>query len=76
MEGVVTVPHERDAAAVLRRAGARFAFVHGSRATQQAVRPDSDLDVAAWWGDDATHTWEVDLRSVRRRPGGTCQVAG
>lgn len=39
------------AAAALRRAGARFAFVHGSRASGTA-RPDSDLDVAAWWGTD------------------------
>lgn len=38
-------------------AGARFAFVHGSRAGTDAPwgppRSDSDLDVAAWWG--ATH---------------------
>jgi polymorphic toxin system nucleotidyltransferase-like protein len=44
--------------AALRSAGARFAFVHGSRASGQA-RPDSDLDVAAWWGAQAPPSWEV-----------------
>ena len=33
----------------LRGAGARFAFLHGSRAVGGS-RPDSDLDIAAWWG--------------------------
>jgi hypothetical protein len=46
--------------AALRGAGARFAFVHGSRATGEA-RPDSDLDVAAWWGADAPAPWDVEL---------------
>jgi predicted nucleotidyltransferase len=36
--------------AVLRHAGAAFAFLHGSRAGG-AVRGASDLDVAAWWRD-------------------------
>lgn len=31
----------------LRAAGARFAFVHGSRADDTRVRPDSDLDAFA-----------------------------
>jgi uncharacterized protein len=44
----------------LRTAGARFAFVHGSRATG-TDRPDSDLDVAAWWGGDPPPAFEVDL---------------
>jgi hypothetical protein len=44
--------------AALRSAGARFAFVHGSRAAGR-VRPDSDLDVAAWWGAEAPPSWEV-----------------
>lgn len=42
----------------LRRAGARFAFVHGSRATGTA-RPDSDIDVAAWWPAAAPPAFEV-----------------
>jgi hypothetical protein len=42
----------------LRRAGARFAFLHGSRA-QGRARPDSDLDVAAWWGAPAPASWDV-----------------
>jgi hypothetical protein len=51
---------EARATEVLRRAGDRFAFVHGSRAAGTA-RPESDLDVAAWWGDDAPPPWEVDV---------------
>lgn len=35
----------------LRRHGARFAFRHGSRVDGRAT-PSSDLDVAAWFGDD------------------------
>ncbi|RBY77758.1 nucleotidyltransferase domain-containing protein [Geodermatophilus sp. TF02-6] len=44
--------------AELRRAGARFGFVHGSRA-RGTHRPDSDLDVAAWWGRNAPPSFEV-----------------
>jgi hypothetical protein len=44
----------------LRRAGAHFAFVHGSTAAGTA-RQDSDLDVAAWWPADAPASWEVPL---------------
>ncbi|MGH9138238.1 MAG: nucleotidyltransferase domain-containing protein [Acidimicrobiales bacterium] len=51
---------EGEVAAALRAAGARFAFVHGSRATGTAP-PDSDLDVAAWWGAGAPDPWAVDL---------------
>lgn len=47
-----------EAIQALRQAGARFAFVHGSRA-QGTPRPDSDLDVAAWWGREAPSPWEV-----------------
>lgn len=44
----------------LRGAGARFAFLHGSRVGGEA-RPGSDWDVAAWWGrgSDSPGTWEV-----------------
>lgn len=57
---------EREVAEALRTAGARFAFVHGSRAARGGVepggaRPDSDLDVAAWWGADAPASWDVAL---------------
>jgi hypothetical protein len=46
---------------ILRRAGAAFAFLHGSRAAG-AARPDSDVDVAAWWGrDDRPAPWSVVL---------------
>lgn len=44
----------------LRSAGARFALLHGSRARGSA-RPDSDLDVGAWWGVHPPASWEVDL---------------
>jgi uncharacterized protein len=57
------------AADALRTAGARFALVHGSRAVTipgarvpepgLAPRPDSDLDVGAWWGAEAPDAWRV-----------------
>ena len=50
----------REATAELRAAGASFAYVHGSRAAGTA-RPDSDLDVAAFWGDAAPASFEVDV---------------
>lgn len=46
--------------AALRGAGARFAFLFGSRAEGRAT-PKSDVDVAAWWGVDAPPPWEVVL---------------
>lgn len=49
------------AVTALRRAGARFAFVHGSRAAGTAG-PASDIDVAAWWGvSDRPAPWDVPL---------------
>lgn len=48
--------------AALRGAGARFAFVHGSRA-RGTHRPDSDTDVAAWWGTGAPASFQVELPS-------------
>jgi uncharacterized protein len=44
----------------LRAAGARFGFVFGSQATGLA-RPDSDLDVAAYWGGDAPDIWTLPM---------------
>jgi hypothetical protein len=44
----------------LRRAGARFAFLHGSRAAGTA-RPGSDTDVAASWGGAPPAPWDVAL---------------
>lgn len=45
----------------LRKAGARFAFMFGSRVSGDA-RPDSDLDVAAWWGVvDPPDPWDIAL---------------
>ncbi|TFV55771.1 nucleotidyltransferase domain-containing protein [Geodermatophilus sp. DF01-2] len=53
-------PPRAEVIGALRRAGARFAFVHGSRA-RGTHRPDSDLDVAAWWGSGAPASFEVHL---------------
>ena len=63
-DGAVTAPRN-DAADVdlaqltdhLRNAGAVFAYLHGSRVSGTA-RPDSDLDVAAWFGRKAD-SWVV-----------------
>lgn len=55
------LPNESDVADQLRAAGARFGFVHGSRADGVSARPDSDLDVAAWWGSSPPESWEVKL---------------
>jgi predicted nucleotidyltransferase len=51
-----------EAASTLRAAGARFAFVYGSRA-RRTHRPNSDLDVATYWGADAPPPFEVLLPS-------------
>lgn len=59
---------------VLRAAGARFAFVHGSR-LGTAHAADADLDVAAWWPAEAVAPapWDVpvppgvDLLVIERR---------
>jgi len=51
---------QREITAVLRAAGARFALLHGSRVNGRA-RPDSDIDVAAWWDGAAPASFEVDL---------------
>ena len=40
-----------DLVGLLRGGGARFAFLHGSRALG-VHRDDSDTDVAAWFGDE------------------------
>jgi hypothetical protein len=62
----VNVDHT-EVISALRAAGARFALVHGSRAGtgarsgQSKPRPDSDLDVGAWWGVDPPDAWQVDL---------------
>jgi hypothetical protein len=58
---MTTVAGKADIAAALRDAGARFAFIHGSRATGETARPDSDLDVAAWWPAEPPASWEIAL---------------
>ncbi len=52
--------HRDEIVAVLRAAGASFGFLHGSRA-QGTHRLDSDVDVAAWWTQDAPSSFEVEL---------------
>jgi hypothetical protein len=54
----VTAPVLEEVVGLLRASGARFAFVHGSRATEQFTE-QSDLDVAAWWGGPAPASWDV-----------------
>jgi uncharacterized protein len=53
------VADRAEAIEALRSAGARFAMVHGSRAGDGHPREDSDLDVGAWWGEDAPEPWTV-----------------
>jgi len=61
MQAMQVSPEQRASiSAALRRAGASFAFVHGSRASGSA-RADSDLDVAAWWAGAAPAAWDVDV---------------
>ena len=47
-----------ESAAVLRRAGARFAYLHGSRAFGQ-YRPDSDVDIAAYFGGQPPNAFDI-----------------
>jgi predicted nucleotidyltransferase len=47
-----------EAIEILRQAGARFGYLHGSRATQTS-RPDSDIDVAAYFGEHAPQSFDV-----------------
>ncbi len=62
-----------DSVAVLREAGARFAYLHGSRAAGMQ-RPGSDIDIAAYFGDRPPQSFEillppgVDLLVLDRAP--------
>lgn len=47
-----------EAVAVLRQAGARFAYLHGSRAAGRH-RDDSDVDIAAYFGGQAPKSFDV-----------------
>jgi predicted nucleotidyltransferase len=47
-----------ESVAVLRKAGARFAYLHGSRARGQH-RPDSDIDIAAYFGGRSPQAFDV-----------------
>lgn len=68
MEQAYSVPEGVDIdglIAALRAAGARFAFVFGSRAHSDgpggAERPESDLDIGAWWGSNPPDPWSLSL---------------
>ncbi|GLZ48432.1 hypothetical protein Acsp06_46170 [Actinomycetospora sp. NBRC 106375] len=58
MTGSVPADLQQEITAGLRAAGARFALLHGSRAAG-THRPDSDVDVAAYWGGSAPASFEV-----------------
>ncbi len=47
-----------ESVAALRQAGARFAYLHGSRATGRH-RPDSDIDIAAYFGDQPPNSFDI-----------------
>ena len=47
-----------EAVAVLRQAGAHFAYLHGSRASGQS-RADSDIDIAAYFGGRPPNSFDV-----------------
>jgi len=47
-----------ESAAVLRNAGARFAYLHGSRVLGH-YRPDSDIDIAAYFGSDPPNAFDI-----------------
>ena len=47
-----------EAIAVLRQEGARFAYLHGSRATGQN-RAQSDVDIAAYFGGRPPNSFDV-----------------
>lgn len=57
---MVRQPDREEIVRCLRGAGARFAFLHGSRASGHA-RPDSDTDVAAWFGRNAPPVFDIDV---------------
>lgn len=57
---MVSEPERAELVRRLRAAGARFAFLHGSRASGTA-RPDSDTDVAVWFGRAAPEAFDVDV---------------
>ncbi|MPZ54510.1 MAG: nucleotidyltransferase domain-containing protein [Acidimicrobiia bacterium] len=54
---------EKATTEALRASNAKFAFVFGSQA-EGTQRPESDLDVAAWWGEDPPDPWDVALPAV------------
>lgn len=47
-----------EAVAVLRQAGARFAYLHGSRAAGRS-RAGSDIDIAAYFGGSPPNSFDV-----------------
>lgn len=58
MEATVDATVLAESMAVLRRAGARFAYLYGSRASGN-YRPGSDIDIAAYFGDQPPQSFEI-----------------
>lgn len=56
--GEALIPDAPGTVRALRAAGARFAFVHGSRA-DGSERPGSDIDVAAWFDGHDPAPWTI-----------------
>ena len=59
--------------AILRGSGAQFAYLHGSQAAGTA-RPDSDIDIAAYFAEPVPASFELDLPlecGGNPRPGGS-----
>ena len=52
-----------EAISVLRQAGARFAYLHGSRAAGSS-RTGSDIDIAAYFGGSPPNSFDVLLPSA------------
>jgi uncharacterized protein len=68
----------KQAITALREAGCVFALVFGSQARGDQ-RPDSDLDVAAWWPGTAPRAWEIELPAgvdLVVLPGAPLELAG
>ena len=58
MDDTGTAAVTAESVAVLRQAGARFAYLFGSRAAG-SYRTESDIDIAAYFGDQPPNSFDV-----------------